>query len=143
VTDQTLESILASEPASAESPVPVDEQETLITDPVENRIGTDQVEGESPDNPTTAQPDKVGAAFKGVREGERKRYTEAITDFEKKLEAQNAAWQTRFDQLTAALTPRQAPAARPTFLKTRKGPSVPSLCPWCRRRPNSVSSSRS
>jgi hypothetical protein len=122
VADQTLESILAREPiAEAPAPIPdADEKETSsITDPVENKIGTDQVEGESPDDPPKeeAQPDKVGAAFKGVREGERKRYTEAITDFEKKLEAQNAAWQARFDQLTAALTPQQTPAQAPDFFE--------------------------
>jgi hypothetical protein len=125
VTDQTLESILAKEPiAEAPAPIPdADEKETSsISDPVENKIGTDQVEGESPDDPTKeAQPDKVGAAFKGVREGERKRYTEAITDFEKKLEAQNAAWQARFDQLTAALTPQRPAEAPPDFFENPQG----------------------
>ena len=122
MADQTLESILARTPPVADEPAPlpdVDEREGSITDPVENKIGTDQVEGESPDGPhkEEAQPDKVGAAFKGVREGERKRYTEAITDFEKKLEAQNAAWQARFDQLTAALQPQQSPAQPPDFFE--------------------------
>jgi hypothetical protein len=120
VADETLESILAGGSAQADTaPIPdADEREALITDPVENKLGTDQVEGESPDDPKTETPtDKVGAAFKGVREGERKRYTEAITDFEKKLEAQNAAWQARFDQLTAALTPQPTPAQTPDFFE--------------------------
>ena len=124
MTDQTLESILAREPAPADSPVPdADEKEALITDPVENKIGTDQVEGESPDDPKH-DPDKVGAAFKGVREGERKRYTEAISDIEKsfkeKFDAQNATWQARFDQLTATLAQRPAEAP-PDFFENPQG----------------------
>jgi len=134
VVDETLESILASKSAPADSPVPdADEKEALITDPVENKIGTDQVEGESPDDSKNEpQPDKVGAAFKGVREGERKRYTEAITDFEKKLEAQNASWQARFDQLTAALTPQPPPAQAPDFFENPQGAVRAELEPLVR-----------
>jgi hypothetical protein len=123
VTQETLEGILAGGAASAAQPVPdADEKETLITDPVENKIGTDQVEGESPDDTKDKgepdpERDKVGAAFKGVREGERKRYTEQIADFEKKMEAQNAQWQARFDQMMAHFAPKQDPAQPPDFFE--------------------------
>lgn len=116
MTDQTLDSIMSGAPAPVVAPEPlVDEPETVITDPVPNEIDTDLVEGEPHPDEKTGEPDpKIGAAFKAQREGQAKRYTEQVADFERKLEAQNAAWEQRFERLLQSVTPK-TPAETPDF----------------------------
>lgn len=119
-TEPSLDSILsgqATTPAPDNTPQ-VDEPETLVTEPVKNEIGTEQVDGqaalEEADKPT--QDAKTGAAFKAQREGQARRYTEQVADFERKLEESNKAWEKRFETLVQTLAPRQQqpqPAQQP------------------------------
>jgi hypothetical protein len=115
-TEPTLDSILSGQaPTPAPETPQVDEPEQLVTDPVKNEIGTERVEGEAaldeaeqpkPDGKDGADP-KVGAAFKAQREGQQKRYTEQVADFERKLEEREKAWEKRFETLVQTLAPRQ------------------------------------
>lgn len=115
-TEPTLDSILSGKATTAApEPTPhVDEPENLIADPIDNKIGTEQVAGDldldeadkpKPDGDASA-PDKTGAAFKGQREGLTKRYTEQVAEFQrelKELRNQNA------QLLQAIAGQRQAP----------------------------------
>lgn len=114
--EPTLDSILSGE-ATAQQ-IDVDEPEGLITDPVENKIGTEQVEGQSPDDAPEASAEaegdkKVGAAFKAQRETQAKRYTEQVADFQQQLAANNAAWEQRFQALLAQVRPPQQQTEAP------------------------------
>lgn len=134
----TLDSILsgagASAPVSDQTPR-VDEPEALITDPVENKIGTDQVEGEphpdeKPDG-DKANPDKsVGAAFKAQREGQAKRYTEQVADFEKRLADSDARWEQRMAQLVQSLAPKQPQQEAPDFFADPQAAVRAELTPF-------------
>jgi hypothetical protein len=109
-TEPTLDSILsgqATTPAPDTTPQ-VDEPELLLTEPPSNEIGTEHVEGETALDEAKDGPDpKVGAAFKAQREEGRKRYTEQVADFERKLEEREKAWEKRFETLVQTLAPRQ------------------------------------
>jgi len=109
-TEPTLDSILsgqATTPAPDNTPQ-VDEPELLLTEPPSNEIGTEHVEGEAALDEAKDGPDpKVGAAFKAQREEGRKRYTEQVADFERKLEEREKAWEKRFETLVQTLAPRQ------------------------------------
>ena len=117
MTEPTLGTIVsgARETRVPDKTLTVDEPEALVTDPVKNEIGTDQVEGQphkdevatpGPDE-EGGQPDKTGAGFKGQREGLTKRYTEQVAEFQRKLDESNAAWERRFEKLVERLAPRQ------------------------------------
>ncbi|WP_457797625.1 hypothetical protein [Methylocystis sp. S23] len=56
------------------------------------------------------------AALQKERE-KAKRYTDQVAQFEQKLEQQNRAWESRFEQLIATLKPQQQPQQTPDFFE--------------------------
>lgn len=134
-TEPTLDSILSGKATTAapDNASHVDEPEALIVDPVENKIGTDQVEGQPAlDEPDKAKsdgsdnvPDKTGAAFKGQREGLTKRYTEQVAEFQRKLEQadeRNARLEQQLGQVMQALAGQRQQPQQPV-----QQPSVPDV----------------
>jgi hypothetical protein len=72
----------------------------------------------APDSETREPANVPVAALREERDKGRKRYTEAVESFERKLAEQNAAWEWRMEQLAGALRggqqPQQALAHSPT-----------------------------
>ena len=101
-----LENILSGQGAPA--PAPETRNEPQPEQPAAPQANADPASESEP------QPDERGnvpvAALTAEREKGRKKYTEAVTDFEKKLSEADQRWQQRFDQLVGNLS-RQQPAS--------------------------------
>lgn len=71
-------------------------------------------QGDATQEGATEQGTVPVAALQAER-AKAKRYTEAIADFDRRLQEQDARWAHRFEQLTASLQPKQPAPAAPDF----------------------------
>lgn len=109
----TLESILSGEREAA----PAAEATTPVVQP---ETTTEQPQGQ-PDDPSShdePQPDERGmvpvAALQATREKAKRKYTETVSDFEKRMAESDARWEQRFSQIMTTVVPKQAqPEAAP------------------------------
>lgn len=104
-----LETILSGQGASAPAPEPRNEPQP--EQPAEPQANADPASESEP------QPDERGnvpvAALTAEREKGRKKYTEAVADFDKRLAEADQRWQQRFDQLVGNLTRPQPATPEP------------------------------
>jgi hypothetical protein len=95
----SLDSILSGADADASADAPAS-MPVATAEPTEPQAA----------NPETHEPASVPvAALREERDNGRKRYTEAVESFERKLAEQNAAWEQRIEQLAAVLRGPQPP----------------------------------
>jgi hypothetical protein len=112
----SLDDILSGADANASADASA--SEPMAASPA--RPQAEQAERYSPDpeaQGATHEPAHVPvAALRDERDKGRKRYTEAVESFERKLAEQNAAWEWRMEQLVGALrVPQQQQNAAPDF----------------------------
>jgi hypothetical protein len=105
-----LETIISGQGAFAPAP------ETR-TEPQPETTTQQPQAAQEPSSESDPQADDRGnvplAALQAEREKGRKRYTDAVTDFEKKLTEADQRWQQRFDQLVGNVVRPQQPQAAP------------------------------
>jgi hypothetical protein len=114
----SLDSILSGADAAASADANVANataSEPIAASPA--RPQAEQAERHSPDPEAQGaanEPASVPvAALREERDKGRKRYTEAVESFERKLAEQNAAWEWRMEQLVGALRANQPPQNAP------------------------------
>lgn len=103
----SLESILSGERETAPAP----EANTPIAQPETNA----EAAAPEPSSNDEPQPDETGkvplAALHAEREKGKRRYTEVVSDVEKRIDEVNRNWEARFAQIMTAVVPKQQPAA--------------------------------
>jgi hypothetical protein len=100
--------------------------EPIATSPARPQAEQPERQSSDPEGQGAAnEPAHVpAAALRDERDKGRKRYTEAVESFERKLAEQNAAWELRMEQLVGALRGPQQPQTAPPGPAATPDPAV-------------------